>query len=81
MWHYYDKEKPQHSGKYVTISKSGHIGDLPWSNKHQCFNANDDDVNACFAIRNIFVWAYFDDICPIEQPFIGTLNYHERGRR
>lgn len=49
---------PPTSGTYLTMNASGTmITTLPFSTRHQLFNAHDDDDDASFAI-NIAYWAH-----------------------
>ena len=49
---------PPTSGTYLTMNASGTmITTLPFSTRHQVFNAHDDDDYASFAI-NVAYWAH-----------------------
>ena len=51
-------ELPPTSGTYLTMNASGTmITTLPFSTRHQVFNAHDDDDYASFAI-NVAYWAH-----------------------
>lgn len=78
MWKNYSKQKPTESGQYVTISEAGAITNLPWSQKHQCFNARDDE-SAEYAITSVLYWTYFDDVYPTDSRLNKTVLWNERG--
>ena len=52
---------PENSGRYLTINANGTlITTLPFSSKHQAFNAHDDDEDAEYVI-SISYWAEIPD--------------------